>query len=224
MSRPSRCGSASASASPATSVRCCGLAAELHDVGKLAIPDIVLQKAAALDATEWSFIHSHTLIGQRILSLPPLCDRSAPSSGRRTRTGTAPAIRAIGRTAPPAVQRTRSASSGVAPANSSTRTSSICSARCSPPRKSPQRSSPPAASSARPCSQNEGPGSLPALRVSLSSPLPPRRRRRARRPARAGAAPGRRSRADGRAHASGRAPCRSSRAKPARIRSRSGAR
>jgi two-component system, cell cycle response regulator len=47
------------------------LAAELHDVGKLAIPDIVLQKAAALDATEWSFIHSHTLIGQRILSAAP---------------------------------------------------------------------------------------------------------------------------------------------------------
>jgi diguanylate cyclase (GGDEF)-like protein len=47
------------------------LAAELHDVGKLAIPDIVLQKAAALDATEWSFIHSHTLIGQRILGAAP---------------------------------------------------------------------------------------------------------------------------------------------------------
>ena len=47
------------------------LAAELHDVGKLAIPDIVLQKAAALDATEWGFIHSHTLIGQRILSAAP---------------------------------------------------------------------------------------------------------------------------------------------------------
>jgi two-component system, cell cycle response regulator len=47
------------------------LAAELHDVGKLAVPDVVLQKAAALDATEWSFIHSHTLIGQRILSAAP---------------------------------------------------------------------------------------------------------------------------------------------------------
>src|SRR5256886_460419 len=47
------------------------LAAELHDVGKLAIPDIVLQKAAALDATEWGFIHSHTLIGQRILGAAP---------------------------------------------------------------------------------------------------------------------------------------------------------
>jgi two-component system, cell cycle response regulator len=47
------------------------LAAELHDVGKLAIPDVVLQKAGALDPTEWGFIHSHTLIGERILSTAP---------------------------------------------------------------------------------------------------------------------------------------------------------
>jgi diguanylate cyclase (GGDEF)-like protein len=47
------------------------LAAELHDVGKLAIPDIVLQKTEPLDAAEWGFIHSHTLIGQRILSSAP---------------------------------------------------------------------------------------------------------------------------------------------------------
>jgi two-component system, cell cycle response regulator len=47
------------------------LAAELHDVGKLAIPDVVLQKAGPLDPTEWGFIHSHTLIGQRILSGAP---------------------------------------------------------------------------------------------------------------------------------------------------------
>jgi diguanylate cyclase (GGDEF)-like protein len=47
------------------------LAAELHDVGKLAIPDVVLQKSGLLDATEWGFIHSHTLIGQRILSSAP---------------------------------------------------------------------------------------------------------------------------------------------------------
>jgi two-component system cell cycle response regulator len=44
------------------------LAGELHDVGKLAIPDVVLQKSGSLDPTEWGFIHSHTLIGQRILS------------------------------------------------------------------------------------------------------------------------------------------------------------
>jgi diguanylate cyclase (GGDEF)-like protein len=44
------------------------LAAELHDVGKLAIPDAVLQKPGALDEQEWGFIRQHTLIGQRILA------------------------------------------------------------------------------------------------------------------------------------------------------------
>jgi diguanylate cyclase (GGDEF)-like protein len=47
------------------------LAAELHDVGKLAIPDVVLQKAEPLDVTEWDFIHAHTLMGQRILNAAP---------------------------------------------------------------------------------------------------------------------------------------------------------
>ena len=47
------------------------LVAELHDVGKLAIPDVVLQKAGPLEGNEWSFIHSHTVIGQRILSAAP---------------------------------------------------------------------------------------------------------------------------------------------------------
>jgi HD-GYP domain-containing protein (c-di-GMP phosphodiesterase class II) len=47
------------------------LAAELHDVGKLAIPDVVLQKAGPLDESEWGFIRSHTLIGQRILGAAP---------------------------------------------------------------------------------------------------------------------------------------------------------
>jgi HD-GYP domain-containing protein (c-di-GMP phosphodiesterase class II) len=47
------------------------LAAELHDVGKLAIPDVVLQKTGSLDSTEWGFVHSHTLIGQRILGAAP---------------------------------------------------------------------------------------------------------------------------------------------------------
>lgn len=47
------------------------LAAELHDVGKLAVPDVVLQKEGPLDTTEWGFIRSHTLIGQRILGAAP---------------------------------------------------------------------------------------------------------------------------------------------------------
>ena len=44
------------------------LGAELHDIGKLAIPDAILQKPGPLDEAEWGFIHNHTLVGQRILS------------------------------------------------------------------------------------------------------------------------------------------------------------
>jgi putative nucleotidyltransferase with HDIG domain len=47
------------------------LAARLHDVGKLAIPDVVLQKPGPLDVTEWAFIKEHTVIGQRILDAAP---------------------------------------------------------------------------------------------------------------------------------------------------------
>jgi diguanylate cyclase (GGDEF)-like protein len=47
------------------------LAAELHDVGKLAIPDSVLQKAGPLSDEELRFIRKHTIIGQRILAGSP---------------------------------------------------------------------------------------------------------------------------------------------------------
>jgi HD-GYP domain-containing protein (c-di-GMP phosphodiesterase class II) len=47
------------------------LAARLHDVGKLAVPDDVLQKPGPLDADEWAFIQEHTLIGERILVAAP---------------------------------------------------------------------------------------------------------------------------------------------------------
>jgi diguanylate cyclase (GGDEF)-like protein len=45
--------------------------AELHDVGKMAIPDAILDKPSALDDGEWSFIRRHTLIGEAILSAAP---------------------------------------------------------------------------------------------------------------------------------------------------------
>ncbi len=51
------------------------LAAELHDVGKLAIPDDVLRKPGPLTDEEWKFIHQHTLIGQRILGGEPVLRR-----------------------------------------------------------------------------------------------------------------------------------------------------
>jgi diguanylate cyclase (GGDEF)-like protein len=53
------------------------LAAELHDVGKLAIPDSILLKPDALTGDEWVFVHRHTLIGERILSSAPALSRVA---------------------------------------------------------------------------------------------------------------------------------------------------
>jgi two-component system cell cycle response regulator len=42
-------------------------AAELHDVGKIAIPDAILHKPGPLDAEEWRFMRRHTILGERIL-------------------------------------------------------------------------------------------------------------------------------------------------------------
>jgi diguanylate cyclase (GGDEF)-like protein len=46
-------------------------AAELHDVGKMAVPDAILDKPGALDPVEWSFMRRHPLIGERILLAAP---------------------------------------------------------------------------------------------------------------------------------------------------------
>ena len=46
-------------------------AAELHDVGKVAIPDAILNKPGPLDEAEWSFMRRHTIIGERILLSAP---------------------------------------------------------------------------------------------------------------------------------------------------------
>jgi diguanylate cyclase (GGDEF)-like protein len=43
-------------------------AAELHDIGKVGIPDAILDKPGALDPSEWEFIRQHTVLGERILS------------------------------------------------------------------------------------------------------------------------------------------------------------
>jgi HD-GYP domain-containing protein (c-di-GMP phosphodiesterase class II) len=47
-------------------------AAELHDIGKIAVPDAILHKADSLDADEWRFMREYPIVGERIL-------RSAPS-------------------------------------------------------------------------------------------------------------------------------------------------
>lgn len=46
-------------------------AAELHDIGKMAIPDSVLHKPGPLSDEERRLINQHTIIGERILSWAP---------------------------------------------------------------------------------------------------------------------------------------------------------
>ncbi|CAN5208217.1 hypothetical protein BH20ACT16_BH20ACT16_12590 [soil metagenome] len=47
------------------------LTAELHDIGKSAIPDAILFKPGRLDADEFAFMKRHTIIGERIISGAP---------------------------------------------------------------------------------------------------------------------------------------------------------
>jgi diguanylate cyclase (GGDEF)-like protein len=46
-------------------------AAELHDIGKVAIPDAILAKPGPLDEDELAFVRAHTEIGERILVAAP---------------------------------------------------------------------------------------------------------------------------------------------------------
>jgi diguanylate cyclase (GGDEF)-like protein len=46
-------------------------AAQLHDIGKIAIPDGIVRKPDPLTAEEWAFVRRHTLIGERILTASP---------------------------------------------------------------------------------------------------------------------------------------------------------
>jgi diguanylate cyclase (GGDEF)-like protein/PAS domain S-box-containing protein len=52
-------------------------AASLHDVGKAAIPDEILNKPGPLNDDEWGFMRRHTIIGERILSAAPALSRAA---------------------------------------------------------------------------------------------------------------------------------------------------
>jgi diguanylate cyclase (GGDEF)-like protein len=52
-------------------VRAVRQGAELHDIGKLAVPDSILNKPGPLDDAEWAFMRRHTLIGERILAAAP---------------------------------------------------------------------------------------------------------------------------------------------------------
>jgi HD-GYP domain-containing protein (c-di-GMP phosphodiesterase class II) len=46
-------------------------ASELHDVGKVAIPDAILGKPGPLTEEEWAFVRRHPVIGERIVLAAP---------------------------------------------------------------------------------------------------------------------------------------------------------
>jgi two-component system cell cycle response regulator len=46
-------------------------AAELHDIGKMAMPDAILLKPGPLTEQEWEIMRRHTVIGERILKTVP---------------------------------------------------------------------------------------------------------------------------------------------------------
>ena len=52
-------------------------AAALHDIGKMAIPESILNKPGALTDSEWELIRQHTVVGERILAVAPALERSA---------------------------------------------------------------------------------------------------------------------------------------------------
>jgi diguanylate cyclase (GGDEF)-like protein len=52
-------------------------AAALHDIGKAAVPDAILDKPGPLDDEEWEFMRQHTVIGERILGVAPSLGRAA---------------------------------------------------------------------------------------------------------------------------------------------------
>lgn len=49
-------------------VEALGLAAPMHDTGKIGIPDAILRKPGKLDAEEWTVMHRHCQFGHEILS------------------------------------------------------------------------------------------------------------------------------------------------------------
>ncbi|HEX6457231.1 MAG TPA: HD domain-containing phosphohydrolase [Solirubrobacterales bacterium] len=46
-------------------------ASELHDIGKIAVPDEVLHKGSDLTPEEWELMRKHPIIGQRVLDAAP---------------------------------------------------------------------------------------------------------------------------------------------------------
>src|SRR6476661_9254782 len=54
------------------------LAARLHDLGKLAVPDGILHKAGPLDELEWQRMRRHSAVGAEMLAGVPGLEPVAP--------------------------------------------------------------------------------------------------------------------------------------------------
>jgi two-component system, cell cycle response regulator len=52
--------------------------AALHDVGKLAMPDAVLDKPSPLNKEEWALMCQHTTVGERVVAAAPALRAAAP--------------------------------------------------------------------------------------------------------------------------------------------------
>ena len=60
-------------------------AGELHDIGKVAIPDSILSKPDSLDPDEWEFVRQHPLVGERIISAAPALAQVGEARAREPR-------------------------------------------------------------------------------------------------------------------------------------------
>jgi two-component system, cell cycle response regulator len=63
---------------PNDQIELVALAAELHDVGKVAIPETILRKPGPLTEQEWTLMRQHTVAGQRILDASPALAQVGP--------------------------------------------------------------------------------------------------------------------------------------------------
>jgi len=63
---------------PAAEAQMLALASRLHDVGKIAVPDIVLQKPGALTQEEWALMRTHPAVGAEVVSHIPALRPLAP--------------------------------------------------------------------------------------------------------------------------------------------------
>jgi two-component system cell cycle response regulator len=64
-------GTAQALGLPEDQVEVIALGAELHDVGKVAIPEAILSKPGPLSDQEWTLMRAHTIAGEQILASSP---------------------------------------------------------------------------------------------------------------------------------------------------------